>query len=70
MINDHRCLSSCEVIPGELKRCVLVVGHDDMHAWLESLDRSYGRPLVARWDNEHNLILGNFCLLDPKLKRR
>lgn len=51
---DHRCLSSCYVTPGVLKRCALPAGHlvkpevGSYHQWVEAT-RSDGRAMVARW---------------------
>lgn len=46
-----RCLSSCEVVPGVLKRCQRAAGHPsaEMHVFIESLGRLDGPPMAAFW---------------------
>lgn len=49
--NDPHCLSSCEIIPGALKRCVRAAGHPpaELHLWVESFDRVDAWPLLMAW---------------------
>lgn len=63
---DPRCVASCEVVPDNLKRCVLAVGHAGDHLWVESLDRSDGRPMLVTWRDAEKRpnVIANVILRD------
>jgi hypothetical protein len=49
-MNDTRCLSKCEVIPGAIKRCIRPHEHvEESHVWIESLSRADGPPRMVVW---------------------
>lgn len=49
MIDKYRCMSRCELLPGQRKRCIRGRDHVETHLWVEALNRSDGRPMLAVW---------------------
>lgn len=57
--DQHKCLSSAEVVPGQLKRCILARHHpvNDFfhHIWVEAGNRDGGGRTIAEWDDQRNV---------------
>lgn len=69
---DHpaQCLSSAEVVPGQLKRCIRSIYHPVNefihHIWVEAGNRSDGIRTIAEWDDQRNVTTTEY-IRAPKL---
>lgn len=63
---DHQCLSSAEVEPGQLKRCIMarhhLVNEFVKHMWVEAGNRSDGGRLIVEWDDQRSVTRTEYAL--------